>query len=92
MKIINSDSIKEKSAQAQADAKNRKRFKASIYIDVWVPDTGSIEQDRNAAFEEVSEIAKNISETYSGENSISVSIGAVAAYTLNLLNPLDREI
>jgi len=60
-----------------------RRFRASIYVDVWVPETDNLEDDRAKATEQVNEFQDKIPNSY---------IGGVAKYSRNLLKPLDREI
>ena len=67
-----------------AQAKRERRFRASIYVDVFVPETDNLEADRAAAEEEVKNFASSIPNSY---------VGGVAYYTpRNLMKPLDREI
>jgi len=60
--------------------KRERRFRASIYVDVWVIETDNIENDREVARKEVEEYQKEIPNSYIG------NIGAFKGLTL------DREI
>ena len=60
-----------------------RRFRASIYVDVWVKQTDNLEEDRKKAEEQVREFQEQIPNSY---------VGGVALYQHNLLQPLDREI
>ena len=73
MKIIKTSDIGER------------RFRASIYVDIFVPETASIEIDREAAKAVAEEISNNIPNAY---------VGDVASNNpkANLLNPMDRDI
>jgi hypothetical protein len=64
--------------------KRERRFRVTIYVDVWVPETDDLEADRMIAQSQVSEYADQIPNSY---------IGGVAFYDISKgLNPLDREI
>ena len=43
-----------------------RRFRASIYVDVFVPETDDLEHDRELAKKEVEEIQENIPNSYIG--------------------------
>lgn len=77
MKIIKTNNLFKKSDVGE------RRFRASIYIDIFVPETDNLEADREAAKIEAEEIAVHIPNSY---------IGGVAHYTPRLYKPLDREI
>tara|TARA_Y100000593_G_C4232808_1_gene297898 strand:+ start:80 stop:277 length:198 start_codon:yes stop_codon:yes gene_type:complete len=63
---------------------NNRRFRASIYVDIIVPESDDLEKDRAKAEWIVGAISKDIRcENY---------VGGVAHKTNNLLKPLDREI
>ncbi len=44
-----------------------RRFRASIYVDVFVPETDNPQHDREIAKQKVKEIQKNIPNSYMGE-------------------------
>ena len=60
-----------------------RRFRASIYLEVWVPETESLESDRVKAFSIVKKYANLIPNSY---------VGGAAAFTGNANQILDREI
>lgn len=62
-----------------------RRFRASIYVDVWVKETDNLEEDRQQAWAEVSQYLEKIPNSY---------VGGVAYLPpgRDLLKPLDREI
>jgi hypothetical protein len=61
-----------------------RRFRASIYVDVFVPETDDLEADREAATKEMEEYARNIPNSY---------VGGVASYNPhNLSKSLDKDI
>jgi len=61
-----------------------RRFRASIYMDIFVPETDDLEGDREAAKAEADMISDNIPNSY---------VGGVAYYNpRNLMNPLDKDI
>lgn len=64
---------------------NERRFRASIYVDVWVKETDDLEDDRQQAWAEVSQFQQKIPNSY---------VGGVAYLPpgRGLLKPLDREI
>ena len=45
---------------------NERRFRASIYVDVWVPTTDDIEVDREIATKKIKEMAAGIPNSYVG--------------------------
>jgi hypothetical protein len=77
MKIIKSNNIK------KSDIGER-RFRVSIYVDIFVPETDNLETDRESATAEAEEIVRQIP-----HNSY---VGGVAYYTPRLDKPLDRDI
>lgn len=60
-----------------------RRFRASLYVEVFVPETDDLEADREKAAGKVREISALF------PNNI---VGGVAAFTGNPLRPLDRDI
>lgn len=62
-----------------------RRFRASIYVDVWVPETDDLEADREVAKQQVEEYSAAIKNSY---------VGDVAHYTPHVTSgsPLDREL
>jgi len=60
-----------------------RRFRASVYIDVWVPETEDLEKDRLEAIRIADEFASL------RPNSL---VGGVALFTTNPLPKLDKEI
>ena len=61
-----------------------RRFRASIYIDIFVPQTDDLERDREAAKAEADMASDSIPNSY---------VGGVAFYNpRNLMNPLDKDI
>jgi hypothetical protein len=62
-----------------------RRFRASIYVDVWVPETDDLEADR--------EVAKSVVDDFSAEIPNSY-VGDVAYYRPHVTSgsPLDREL
>lgn len=48
------------------EASTDRRFRASIYVDVFVPETDDLEHDRELAKKEVEEIQENIPNSYIG--------------------------
>jgi hypothetical protein len=61
-----------------------RRFRASIYVDIFVPETNDLVRDRANAESQVKEYTDQIPNSY---------IGAVAFYNpLKGLDPLDRDI
>jgi hypothetical protein len=74
-----------------------RRFRASIYVDIFVPTShNDVEQDREVARQAVHSLVAEIS---ANENCFvpkmicNPFVGGVAFYTPgNLLNPLDKEI
>lgn len=73
-----------------------RRFRASIYVDVFVPETDDIEKDREVAEQAVTELANKLGaneEGFTPEYIFNPYVGGVAAYNpRNLLKPLDRDI
>ena len=65
---------------------NERRFRASIYVDIFVPWDENMETSRAKATEIAEEIANNI--------PTNAYVGGVASYDprSNLLNPMDRDI
>ena len=63
--------------------KNERRFRASVYIDIWVPKTADLEADRDEA--------TRIAREFAGLRP-NAFIGGVAMYQRDLLKPLDRDI
>ena len=68
----------------KTSALNERRFRASIYVDIFVPQTEDLEADREVATQQAEEISRNIP-----GNSY---VGGVAHYTPRLDSPLDRDI
>jgi len=67
-----------------ADLSNgERRFRASIYIDVWVPRTADLEEDRDEATRIARDFASLRANTF---------IGGIALVTGDLSQPLDRII
>jgi len=64
----------------EAHPLRERRFRASIYLDVWVPETDSLEDDRHVAEQKVREIAIEIPNAY---------VGGVSSFTGMFL---DRDI
>jgi len=63
---------------------NETRFRASIYVDIFVESMGDLEKEREEARKQVEEFADKIPNSY---------VGDVAYYTpSNLMNPFDKEI
>lgn len=77
MKIIISKNIKKSDL-------NDRRFRASIYVDIFVPQTENLEEDRKTASQEAENIVRSIPN--------NAYVGGVAYYTPRLDKPLDREI
>ncbi len=74
---------------------SRKRFRASIYVDVFIEDEEDLEKAREKATKQVQEIVEHISETPKNiaPDVCNPYVGGVAHYTPeNLLKPLDKEI
>ena len=67
------------------DSKPTRRFRASIYVDVWVPETDDLEADREVAKQAVEGFANEIPNSY---------VGDVAHYRPHVTSgsPLDREL
>lgn len=62
-----------------------RRFRASIYVDIWVPKTDDLEADRAKA--------EAIAEEYRKKVSLEAWVGGVAKYNPHDYHqPLDREI
>ena len=68
--------------QSQVDISQKRKFRASVYVDIFVPETDSIENDRQEAEKVINEIASTIPNSY---------VGGVALATGNLLEPFDKE-
>ena len=66
----------------KTSAIGERRFRASIYVDLFVRETGNLEKDREAARIKVDEMAHNIPNSY---------VGNVAWYDPSKLI-MDREI
>jgi len=62
---------------------NERRFRASVYIDVWVPKTDNLEADRSEAQRIANEFASTRPNSY---------VGGVAAFAGKAIKTLDREI
>ena len=60
-----------------------RRFRASIYVDVWVPATEDIERDRGAARGQVDKYQDAIPNSY---------VGDVAHYEPHSREPFDRVL
>jgi hypothetical protein len=60
-----------------------RRFRASVYVDVWVPQTDDLEADRAEAQRIAEEFASLRPNSY---------VGGVAGFTGNIDRPFDREI
>jgi hypothetical protein len=58
MRIIKAKNTK----TAQSVDIGRKRFRAVINIDIWVPDTGDKEQNKATALEEIHNITRDMSQ------------------------------
>ena len=86
MKGIKQEAKKEnwyKSAQI-GPIRNSRRFRASIYVDVFVPETNNLEDDREEARNKVEEYREEVPNSY---------IGGVALYQPEKgFNVLDAEI
>jgi len=74
MRIIETKNIK----TSQSVDAGRKRFRAVVDIDIWVPETGNPEQDKTTAMEEVYNISKNMSKLT--EFPIRTSVGNVSGH------------
>jgi hypothetical protein len=76
-------------------AKER-RFRASVYMDIFVPETDDLEKDREAAEKAVTELVDKLGaneEGFTPEGIFNPYVGGVAAYNpRNLLKSMDREI
>ena len=71
--------------------RNNRRFRASIYVDVFIPDSGDLEKDRIRAEGLVKRAADSISGKLGGKLG-NAYVGGVASYNPHNLNPLDKEI
>jgi len=72
--------------------RNDRRFRASIYVDVFIPDSGDLEKDRERAEGLVKKAADYLGGKLGGKLGHAY-VGGVASYNPhNLLNPLDKEI
>lgn len=79
MKVIKSFDINKSSAISE------RRFRASIYVDIFVPETEDLETDR--------ESAKIIAQELVDDIPFNAYIGGIAFYNpSNILKPLDKEI
>ena len=74
MRIIKSKNIK----IAQSADRGNRRFRATINVDIWIPETGNPEQDKMAAMEEIHNISRNISQLT--ENPIRTSVGDISGH------------
>ena len=84
--MINIKTIKYAQIEEDIRMENQRerKFRGSIYIDVWVPETDNLETDREVAESKILEYANQIPNSY---------IGGVALYhTKGIMNPLDRDI
>lgn len=59
-----------------------RRFRASIYVDIFIPET-DLEKDREEARKQVEEYSSQIPNSY---------VGGVAEYNPHRRDPLDREL
>ena len=62
---------------------SERRFRASVYIDIFVPATDDLERDRDEATRIAREFASLRPNAF---------IGGVAMFQRDLLKPLDRDI
>ncbi len=61
-----------------------RRFRCSLYVDIWVPESGDLEADRSQAERRMKQISDKVPNSY---------VGGCAAYNPhNLMKPLDKEI
>jgi hypothetical protein len=68
---------------AQYNKQRERRFRASIYVDIWVPESPNAEADRAHALAQAENFASQIPNSY---------VGGVALHTNTLSKPLDREL
>lgn len=62
---------------------NERRFRASIYVEIYVKETDDLEDDRLRATEKLREYQQKIPDSY---------IGGVAHHQPSFVESLDREI
>lgn len=79
----------------EVDGKMKTRFRASIYLDIFIEGDKPLEEARAEATAQAYEIVQSLSEAGFREDLIYSNpyVGGVAHYEpRNLLKPLDREI
>jgi hypothetical protein len=73
----------------------KRRFRASIYLDVWIDSDKDLEDAREEAMQQVRRVITHAEDRpeYSAPGCVNLYVGGVARYTPeNLLKPLDRDI
>ena len=60
-----------------------KRYRASIYVDIWVEDTGDEFANKVVATVVANDYQKKIPDSY---------VGGISGFTGNILHPLEEEI
>lgn len=84
LNVVEKDDKKEEKPIQKENINTERRFRASIYVDLFVPKTDDLEQDRMVASKQLEEYTHKIPNSY---------VGNIAAYNPhNLLNPLDKEL
>ena len=72
-----------------------RRFKASIYLDVWIDSQVDLETARHEAEKQVKQLIRSTARRprYMAQNCCNLYLGGVALFTPgNLKRPLDKEI
>ena len=67
MKIIKTSQAVDLEDNITLDSKRKNRFRGSIFVDVWVNDSGNKDRDLEVAKNKLNKISSNITSSYVGD-------------------------